>query len=94
MKASTIVKRHFTLSPADENLLLLLLILLLPLLLPLLLKKAEHGRICAFELWCWRRFLRVPWMARRSKQSILKEINHEYFLEGLRLKLKLQTSAT
>ena len=53
-------------------------------------KKAEHRRIDAFELWCWRRFLRVPWTARRSNQSILKEINPEYFLEGLILKLKLQ----
>ena len=53
-------------------------------------KKAEHGRIDAFELWCWRRFLRVPWTARRSNQSILKEINSEYLLEGLMLKLKLQ----
>ena len=54
------------------------------------LKKAEHGRIDAFELWCWRRLLRVPWTARRSNQSILKEINPEYSLEGLMLKLKLQ----
>ena len=54
------------------------------------LKKAEHQRIDAFELWCWRRLLRVPWIARRSKQSILKEINPEYSLEGLMLKLKLQ----
>ena len=53
-------------------------------------KKAEHKRIDAFELWCWRRLLRVPWTARRSKQSILKEINPEYLLEGLMLKLKLQ----
>ena len=53
-------------------------------------KKAEHQRIEAFELWCWRRFLRVPWTARRSKQSILKEISPEYSLEGLMLKLKLQ----
>ena len=53
------------------------------------LKKAEHQRIDAFELWCWRRFLRVPWTARRSNQSILKEINPEYSLEGLMLKLKL-----
>ena len=53
-------------------------------------KKAEHGRIDAFELWCWRRVLRVPWTARRSKQSILKEISPEYSLEGLMLKLKLQ----
>ena len=93
MQASTTVKRHFTLSHADENLLLLLLMLLLPLLIPLLLKKAEHWRIYAFELWCWRRLLRVPWTARRSNQSILKEISPEYSLEGLRLKLKLQTSA-
>ena len=53
------------------------------------LKKAEHQRIDAFELWCWRRLLRVPWTARRSNQSILKEINPEYSLEGLMLKLKL-----
>ena len=53
-------------------------------------KKAEHGRIDAFELYCWRRFLRVPQTTRRSNQSILKEINHEYSLEGLTLKLKLQ----
>ena len=53
-------------------------------------KKVEHWRTDAFELWCWRRFLRVPWTARRSNQSILKEINPEYSLEGLRLKLKLQ----
>ena len=52
-------------------------------------KKAEHQRIDAFELWCWRRLLRVPWTARRSNQSILKEINPEYSLEGLMLKLKL-----
>ena len=54
------------------------------------IKKAEHGRIDAFELWCWRRLLRVPWTARRSNQSILKEISPEYSLEGLILKLKLQ----
>ena len=54
------------------------------------IKKAERQRIDAFELWCWRRFLRVPWTARRSNQSILKEINPEYSLEGLLLKLKLQ----
>ena len=54
------------------------------------IKKAEHQRIDAFELWCWRRLLRVPWTARRSNQSILKEINCEYLLEGLMLKLKLQ----
>ena len=53
-------------------------------------KKAEHLRIDAFELWCWRRLLRVPWTARRSNQSILKEISHEYSLEGLMLMLKLQ----
>ena len=53
-------------------------------------KKAEHQRIDAFELWCWRRLLRVPWTARRSNQWILKEVNPEYSLEGLRLKLKLQ----
>ena len=54
------------------------------------IKKAEHWRIDAFELWCWRRLLRVPWTARRSNQSILKEINPECSLEGLMLKLKLQ----
>ena len=54
------------------------------------IKKAEHGRTDAFKLWCWRRLLRVPWTARRSSQSILKEINPEYSLEGLRPKLKLQ----
>ena len=54
------------------------------------IKKAEHPRIDAFELWCWRRLLRVPWTARRSNQSILKEISPEYSLEGLMLKLKLQ----
>ena len=53
-------------------------------------KKAKRWRIDAFELWCWRRLLRVPWTARRSNQSILKEINPEYSLEGLMLKLKLQ----
>ena len=57
-------------------------------------KKAECRRIDAFELWCWRRLLRVPWTARKSNQSILKEINPEYSLEGLMLKLKLQTLAT
>ena len=54
------------------------------------IKKAEHQRIDAFELWCWRRLLRVPWTARRLNQSILKEINPKYSLEGLMLKLKLQ----
>ena len=54
------------------------------------IKKAEHQRIDAFELWCWRRLLKVPWTARRSNQSILKEISSEYSLEGLMLKLKLQ----
>ena len=54
------------------------------------IKKAEHRRIDAFELWCWRRLLRVPWTARRSNQSILKEISPECSLEGLMLKLKLQ----
>ena len=56
-----------------------------------IIEKAEHQRIDAFELWCWRRFLRVPWTARRSNQSILKEISPEYSLEGLVLKLKLQS---
>ena len=55
-------------------------------------KKAEHQRIDASELWCWGRLLRVPWTARRSNQSILKEISREYSLEGLMLKLKLQYS--
>ena len=54
------------------------------------IKKAEHWRIDAFELWCWRRLLRVPWTSRRSKQSILKEISPEYSLQGLILKLRLQ----
>ena len=54
------------------------------------IKKAKHWRINAFELWCWRRLLRVSWTARRSNQSILKEISPEYSLEGLMLKLKLQ----
>ena len=54
------------------------------------IKKAEHQRIDAFELWYWRRHLRIPWTARRSNQSILEEINPEYSLEGLMLKLKLQ----
>ena len=54
------------------------------------MKKAEHQRIDAFELWCWRRLLKVPWIAKRSNQSILKEISPEYSLEGLMLKLKLQ----
>ena len=54
------------------------------------IKKAERWRIDAFELWCWRRLLRVPWTARRSNQSVLKEISPEYSLEGLMLKLKLQ----
>ena len=54
-------------------------------------KKTERRKIDAFELWCWRRLLRVPWTARRSNQSILKEISPEYSLEGLMLKLKLQS---
>ena len=54
------------------------------------MKKAECGRIDAFELWCWRRLLRVPWTARRSNHSILKEISPEYSLEGLIVKLNLQ----
>ena len=58
------------------------------------IKKAECPRIDAFELWCWRRLLRVPWTTRRSNQSILKEISAEYSLEGLMLKLKLQYLAT
>ena len=56
------------------------------------IKKAEHQRIDAFELWCWRRLLRVPWITRKSNQSILKETSPEYSLEGLMLKLKLQYS--
>ena len=55
-----------------------------------MVKKAEHRKIDAFELWCWRRLLRVPWIARRSNQSILKEISPRCSLEGLMLKLKLQ----
>ena len=54
------------------------------------IKKAEHQKVDAFELWCWRRLLRVPWTARRSNQPILKEISHGYSLKGLMLKLKLQ----
>ena len=54
------------------------------------IKKTDHQRIDAFELWCWRKLLRVPWTARKSNQSIPKEINPEYALEGLRLKLKFQ----
>ena len=54
------------------------------------MKKAEHRRIDAFEVWCWRRLLRVPWTARRSNQSILKEISPGCFLEGMMLKVKLQ----
>ena len=54
------------------------------------IKKAERQRIDAFELWCWRRLLRVPWTSRRSNQAILKEISPEYSFEGLMLKLKLQ----
>ena len=53
-------------------------------------KEAEHQRIDAFELWCWRRLMKIPWTARRSNQSILQEISPEYSLEGLILKLKLQ----
>ena len=58
------------------------------------MKEAEHQRIDVFELWCWRRFLRVPWTARRSNQSILKKINPDYSLEGLMLKLKLHYLTT
>ena len=54
------------------------------------MKKAEHRRIDAFELWCWKRLLKVPWTARRSNQSVLKEISPGYSMEGLMLKLKLQ----
>ena len=54
------------------------------------IKNAEHQRIYGFELWCWRRLFRVPWTARRSSQSILKDVSPEYLLEGLMLKLKLQ----
>ena len=59
-----------------------------------MVKKAEHRRIDAFELWCWRRLLKVPWTARRSNQPILKEISSEYSLEGLMLMLKLQYLGT
>ena len=55
------------------------------------IKKAEHGRIDAFELWYWKRLFRVPWAARRSNQSILKDISPEYSLEGLMLKMKLES---
>ena len=55
------------------------------------IKNAEHRRIGAFELWCWRRLSRVPWTARRSNQSVVKEISSEYSLEGLMVKLKLQS---
>ena len=55
-----------------------------------IVKKAEHQRIDDFELWCWRRLLRVPWTARRSNQSIVREINPEYSLKGLMLKLKFR----
>ena len=58
------------------------------------IKKAEHQRIDAFELWCWRRLLSVPWTARRSNQLILKKINTAYALEGLMLKLQLQYLST
>jgi len=58
------------------------------------IKKAKHQRIDAFELWCWKRLLRVPWTARRSNMSILKEISPEYSLQGLMLKLKLQYSGS
>ena len=58
------------------------------------IKKAEYQRIDALELWCWRRLLRAPWIARRSNQSILKEINPQYSLEALMLKLKLQYSGS
>ena len=58
------------------------------------IKKAEHRRIDTFELWCWRKLLRVPWTARRPNQSIIREINPEYSLEGLMLKVKLNTLAT
>ena len=61
-----------------------------PVVMSWTVKKAEHQRIDAFELWCWRRLLRVPWTARRSNQSILKQVSSEYSLEGLMLKLKLQ----
>ena len=54
------------------------------------IKKGEHQRIDAFKLWCWRRLSRIPWMPRRSNQSVLKEINSEYSVEGLMLRLRLQ----
>ena len=66
------------------------IIILLLFLYSWIIKKAEHRRIDALELWCWTRLLRVPWTVRRSNQSILKEISPEYSLEGLMLKLKLQ----
>ena len=65
-------------------------LLCLPLSPGVCIKKAEHQRIHALKLWCWRRLLRLPWTVRRSNQSILKEINPEYSLEELMLKLKLQ----
>ena len=82
----------------DENVLELKVRLVKAMVFPVVMygreswtiKKAEHRRIDAFELWCWRRLLRVPWTARRSTQSILKEISPESSLEGLMLKLKLQ----
>ena len=88
---SILKSRHITLSTKVH--------LIKAMVLPLVMyececwtiKKAEHRRIDAFELWCWRRLLGIPWTARRSKQSILKEINPEYSLEGLMLKLKLQS---
>ena len=82
----------------DENVLELKVHLVKAMVFPVVMygreswtiKKAEHRRIDAFELWCWRSLLRVPWTARRSNQSILKEISPESSLEGLMLKLKLQ----
>ena len=74
----------------EKNHILLSHLILNSSILNISIKKAEHRRIDAFELWCWRRLLRVPWTARRSNESILKEISPEYSLEGLMLKLKLQ----
>ena len=87
---SILKSRHITLPPK----ICLVKIMVFPVVIygceSWTIKKAKHWRIDAFELWCWRRLLRAPWTARRSNQSILKEINPEYSLAGLMLKLKLQ----
>ena len=87
---SILKSRHITLPPKIR----LVKIMVFPVVIygceSWTIKKAKHWRIDAFELWCWRRLLRAPWTARRSNQSILKEINPEYSLAGLMLKLKLQ----